>query len=276
MKKTIVLALFFLGCIHADKVNEKLLEWHAEAYSRYSQSQRQHQKDFFDFRWVEDCKNVLDIGARDGRFTALLAEHMKQGKVVGLEHSDSMLAFAKNNYPALNFIKGTIDEVILEEKFDYVIGIHAMHWVASQEKGLQNIYSHLIEGGKVFFCLAASKQGLPFANALEKTKEKYREAFLEFKTNQQVYDMETYRQLVSQAGFHIDSMHYVYTPITFTDRDALQGWLSQWLPERKFLPLDEQGQFMNDLIDAYLEEIKYKEEREIPWGEYVILVHATK
>ncbi len=165
-------------------------------------------------------------------------------------------------------MKGKAEDFCCEALFDHIIAIHVMHWIKDQKTALANIYHHLKPGGQIHFILAPSKEGLPFYDALQKTLLSYAEDFVGFENPQQVFDIETYRKLIVDAGFHIDALHYVYHESIHTGRAALQNWIGQWLPHGKHLSEPKRGDFLNELMDHYPDPTH--------WGEYVLIVEATK
>ncbi|OGN61574.1 MAG: hypothetical protein A3F09_05900 [Chlamydiae bacterium RIFCSPHIGHO2_12_FULL_49_11] len=226
-------------------------------------------------------ENILDVGCGNGKLTARLAQKVPDGIVIGIDPSDSMLAGVLQMQAStrnLTFLKASAESFSLPYQFDHVIAIHVMHWIQEQEKALANIFAHLKPNGKVHIILAPSKEGLPFYTALKNTMHEWKDDFTGFVNPQQTFDLETYRTLMVRAGFHIDSIHYVYHKSMHENRDALQQWIKQWLPHRKHLPPEKQNAFLDSLMQYYLAamNIDPQQNSPIPWGEYVLIVHGTK
>ncbi|MBA2727796.1 MAG: hypothetical protein H0U49_06460 [Parachlamydiaceae bacterium] len=153
-----------------------------------------------------------------------------------------------------------------------------MHWIKEQEKALKNIYSHLNPKGQIHFILAPSKKGLPFYEALQKTLLSWHEDFIDFVSPQQVFDMETYRRLLVQAGFHIQAFHYLYHESIHENKEKLKAWIQQWLPHKKYLHPSKQPVFMAELMDNYLIEMGITSDthEQVVWGEYVLIIQGIK
>lgn len=256
-------------------------EWSGIEYAQNSSVQLSHAERLLTGLSFTGEESVLDVGCGDGKITALVAK--KAGIVIGIDPSGSMLERAEiarqeSGLSNLSFQCGSAEDFSLEQQFDHIIAIHVMHWIKEQEKALINIHSHLKPHGHVHFILAPSKEGLPFHRALQKTVKNWAEDFADFSNPQQVYDVETYRRLMVQSGFHIEAIHYVYHVSTHETKEKLAAWIKQWHPHVKFLPANKQTDFLNELLDQYLLEMGLDPAASGPvkWGEYVLFVDAKK
>ncbi|MBS0604594.1 MAG: methyltransferase domain-containing protein [Verrucomicrobia bacterium] len=284
--RMITAATLFMGSTHAcceeKPKSEKEELWNASEYAKNSKVQETHFERFFDYNSLFGCKKVLDIGCGDGRFTAKLAEFLKNGKVIGIDSSQGMIEhalsqFTAAKYPNLEFERQTAQTFHFDEKFDYVVSIHTLHWIKEQEETLKNIYDHLNAGGKVFFLFAPSKEGLPFDLALRETTKKWSGELGSFKTNQYFFDMESYRKMLIETGYHVDGIHYVFTETLHDGKKALGDWVKQWLPHYKALPDTSKEPFLTDLVESYIEHsTAHRKDAPILWGEYVMIVKASK
>lgn len=266
-----IFSLFLFSEILADS-------WNGVDYAQNSSIQLSHAERFLLNLSLQGDEKILDIGCGDGKITALLAKKVPQGIVIGVDPSDSMLTKAEEiSASNLFFCKGNAEDFLLNDRFDHIIAIHVMHWVKEQEKALKNIYAHLKTKGHVHLIFAPSKEGLPFDRALKKTMSVWSEDFIHFINPQQVFDMETYRKLMVEAGFHIEAIHYVYHEFIHENKEKLKAWVKQWLPQGKHLA-DKQDTFLDELINHYLAEINVPTDtlNPIPWGEYVLIVEGTK
>lgn len=243
-------------------------DWNGADYAQYSSVQTSHAEKLLKNLNLQPNDWILDLGCGDGKITAQLAKQLPQGHVIGLDPSDSMLEKAINSFPNLCFIHGRAEDFSFESRFDHILAIHVMHWVKDQKTALANIYKHLKPNGQIHFILSPSKEGLPFYNALQKTLSSYAEDFIGFENPQQVFDIETYRKLLVDAGFHIDALHYVYHESVHEDRLALQSWIQQWLPYGKHLSEPKKSAFFEELMNHYPDQTR--------WGEYVLIIQATK
>lgn len=268
----LVVSSFFISNLKADS-------WNGTDYVKNSSLQLSHAEYLLQNLSFKGDETLLDLGCGDGKITARLAEKVPDGVVVGIDPSHSMLDQAKHfETDRLSFLPGSAETFQLDLSFDHILVIHVMHWVKEQGKALKNIFNHLKPGGQVHLIIAPSKEGLPFHTALQKTLIDWEEDFRDFTNPQQVYDMETYRRLMVDAGFHVDAFHYIFNASIHENKEKLKNWLKQWLPHGKHLPLDKQPLFLDQLMANYLIEAGFSPETEdaVEWGEYVLIVEGSK
>lgn len=268
--------LLFVFCLFAEIWAE---QWNGDDYAQNSSIQLSYAERLLQNIFWRGDEKVLDIGCGDGKITALIAKKVPQGTVIGIDPSLSMLAKAKEKEASnLSFLEGTAEDFLLDEKFDHIIAIHVMHWVKDQKKALKNIYFHLNPQGQVHLILAPSKEGLPFNRALQKTLKNWSEDFKDFINPQQVFDMESYRKLMVEAGFHIGAIHYVYHKFTHENKEKLKAWVRQWLPHGKYLSGLKQDLFLDELISNYLKEVGLSPETSdrVEWDEYILIIEGGK
>lgn len=255
-------------------------QWSGTDYALNSSLQLSHAEYLLSKLSLRGDENILDVGCGDGKITSLLAKRVPQGKVMGIDPSFSMLEKARATHRERNlmFYEGSAESFLAGEHFDHIIAIHVMHWVKDQKAALQNIYHHLKPEGQIHLILAPSKEGLPFYTALQKTMESWKEEFVDFVNPQQVFDIETYRKLVVEAGFHVEAIHYVYHESFYENKEKLKDWIAQWLPHGKYLAIGNCSLFFNELLHNYLGEMGLPSDSldKVSWGEYVLIVEGKK
>lgn len=267
-----ILSLLNLSLLYSDN-------WNGNEYLNNSSIQRSHTELMLQSLELAGNERVVDVGCGDGRVTEQLAKRLPQGFVVGIDPSLSMIEQANKRVgPNFRFMQQAAETFSLDERFDHAISIHVQHWIKEQQQALKNIHKHLAPNGKLHIVMAPSKEGLPFDRALRKTIHAWSDHFTHFENPQQVYDIETYRQHLVAAGFHVDSIHYIYHKTTHANKEAFINWVRQWLPYAKILPQEQQNAFLAEFFNNYLIETgeKYSEEKPIAYGEYVFIAHATK
>ncbi|MES2121244.1 MAG: methyltransferase domain-containing protein [Chlamydiota bacterium] len=256
-------------------------EWSGADYAKNSLVQQTHGEQLLSRIPFTGNEAILDVGCGDGRVTATIAVRVPEGFVIGIDPSDSMLDKAQSMLDAhanLTFAKGAAESFSLDQRFDHAFSFYAMHWVVEQERALQNIYSHLKPNGQLHVIFAPSKEGLPFDAALQKTLLSWKEEFADFVNPLQVFDTETYRKMLVGAGFHVQSIQYVYYVHTHENKEKLKSWVKQWLPQGKHLSPSDQDLFMDELFDNYFMEVGLPSDTQGPvtWGEYKIIAEAIR
>ncbi len=256
-------------------------EWSGADYAKNSSLQQTQGEQLLSQIRFQGNEAILDVGCGDGKVTATIAERVPEGFVIGIDPSDSMLDKAQSmvgSHHNLTFAKGAAESFSLDQRFDHVFAFYVMHWVVEQERALRNIYSHLKPSGQLHVIFAPSKEGLPFDRALRKTLQSWEGEFTDFVNTLQVFDTETYRKMLVGAGFHVQSIQYVYYVHTHENKEKLKSWVKQWLPHGKHLSPADQDLFMDELFDNYLIELGLPTDIQGPvnWGEYKIIAEAVK
>jgi ubiquinone/menaquinone biosynthesis C-methylase UbiE len=102
---------------------------------------------------------LLDMACGTGRHAHLLKEHFK---VVGVDINPEMLKIAREKLPDVEFIKGDMKNLDLNETFDVIICMFsAMNYNTTLEElkvTLKNFYNHLHAGGVLIFDLGINKE----------------------------------------------------------------------------------------------------------------------
>lgn len=254
--------------------------WSGADYAMHSSVQLSHAEYLLSNIPLKGDESILDVGCGDGKITAFLAKRVPFGKVMGIDPSFSMLTKAKETHREnhLIFCEGSAEDFTLDEQFDHIVAIHVMHWIKEQKTALQNMYKHLKPNGHIHLILAPSKEGLPFYEALHKTVESRQEDFIDFVNPQQVFDMETYRKLMIEAGFQVEAIHYIRHESIHQSKEKLQAWIEQWLPHGKYLPEEKRSNFFTQLLSNYLSEMGLSSNTtdKVNWNEYVLIVEGKK
>lgn len=128
-------------------------DWSGEPYAAAASHHRSFDDWFLDRLPPEKGDTVLDLGCGSGEFTALLAEIVTDGKVIGVDPDASMLEAARSHdNPRLEFVRGSaedLDEVIDERSIDKVMSRAMLHWVPfdSYARVFEAVFHVLTPGG---------------------------------------------------------------------------------------------------------------------------------
>lgn len=91
-------------------------------------------------------ERILDLGCGTGHLSARIAE--AGARVVGLDSSEEMIAEARRNFPALEFVVGDARDFHFDEPFEAVFSNAALHWVRQPERVAHCICEALTPGGR--------------------------------------------------------------------------------------------------------------------------------
>jgi SAM-dependent methyltransferase len=109
------------------------MEWHGDEYARHSGHHRAFDDWFLERHHPSGNDVVVDLGCGSGEFSARLASMLPEGRVVGVDPDESMLAGAtRHAAPNLEFRRGSAEdlgEVVAPASVDVVVSRAMLHWL---------------------------------------------------------------------------------------------------------------------------------------------------
>ncbi len=142
----------------AEQLREEFNRW-AEA-GRGEEMERDHRRiteqtlDLMDLRPDE---NVLDVGCGSGWLCRLIAERVTEGRVVGMDVSDEMVARARHASVKLAhvmFVVGGVDEIPWEASFfTRAVSVESAYYWPDPARGLREIFRVLRPGGSAWILI---------------------------------------------------------------------------------------------------------------------------
>ncbi len=94
----------------------------------------------------KEGERILDLGCGTGHLTVKIAE--AGAEVTGLDSSPSMIAQARQNFPALKFVLADARDFHFDEPFDAAFSNAVLHWVHQPEAALKCVAAALKPGGR--------------------------------------------------------------------------------------------------------------------------------
>ncbi len=173
---------------------------------------------------------VLDLGCGDGFNTALIAEALPNGEVVGIDASKGMIDTAKPKEKCnLSFFLMDIDEIAFEDKFDVVYSNATLHWIKDHHRLLKNVFKALRGGGLLRFNFAADGNCSHFFKVIRKAmeKEEFFHFFSDFVWPWYMPTIDEYTQLVSQSELNAAKIWGENADRYFPDTETMIGWVDQ-------------------------------------------------
>lgn len=111
--------------------------WSGHEYARESDHHRSVDAWFLDRLRPQPADVVVDAGCGSGEFTARLAEHVPDGRVIGVEPDPSMLEAAQGHaHDRLEFRQGRLqdlDRVCAPASADLVVSRAVFHWIPLED-----------------------------------------------------------------------------------------------------------------------------------------------
>ena len=130
-------------------MSKKLCEWDAISYKKNSTPQQTASLSMIDAYLFNGNEKILDLGCRDGKLSAYLAQNVSQGSVVGIDGSQNMIDLAKKHYQGvknLNFTQGDVQTFDLNEEFDVITSFFCLMWPKNKATIFEKIHKHIKPG----------------------------------------------------------------------------------------------------------------------------------
>jgi len=234
-------------------------QWDAAAYARHAGAQFEWANELIDRLGLAGDENLLDIGCGDGRVTALLAERLRAGRVVGLDRSYEMAAAARRSYaadyPNLSVIHMDAARLGLAASFDAAFSNAVLHWLPDHLAVLHGVRRALRPGGRLLFQMGGQGNVAEVLAALERVtaRPRWRGYFAAMPPAYFFYHPDDYRRWAAEAGLRLLDARLVAKDLRQTGVVGMAGWLrSTWLPYVERVPAAERDEFALEAAQAYV------------------------
>lgn len=239
-----------------------MYKWDPSDYTTQSSNQQQWAQELITKLALKGNEKILDIGCGDGKVTAEIASHVPSGFVVGIDSSDEMLIFARGefpetNYPNLTFKHIDARELNFNREFDVVFSNAALHWIVDHRSVLNGIKKSLKPSGKVLLQMGGKGNAASVFEILDVLlkNEKWSRYFKDFSFPYGFYSPEEYKVWMDEAGFRTKRIELIHKDMKIKGREGLSGFIrSTWLPYTQRIPEDMRTEFIDTVVDQYLEE----------------------
>lgn len=121
--------------------------WDPSRYLRFSDLRTRPAAELLARVPVEAPRRVVDLGCGPGNSTALLAARWPDAETVGVDSSDTMVARARADHPAVRFERGDLTTWEPQQPVDVVFSNAALHWVPDHVKLLPRLLAQVAPGG---------------------------------------------------------------------------------------------------------------------------------
>lgn len=234
--------------------------WDALDYEKSSSVQQMWARELIAKLDLKGDERVLDIGCGDGKITAEIAAKLKNGTVVGIDSSYEMIQLAQARHA-----KGDLANILFSEhdarrlpfhnEFDVVFSNAALHWVKDHLSVLQGIARSLCRGGIMLLQMGGGKyNAVDLVKAFDQLIEipLWRDYFNDFTFPYYFYGPDDYYPLLSEVGFIVKRIELIPKDMVH-DIPGFKSWVqTTWLPYTQRVPESVREQFLQQVIDEYL------------------------
>ena len=182
--------------------------------------------------------SVLEIGAGCGAISGVLCKNAKHVTSIDLSKRRSLINANRNReYDNLTIMVGNFNDVVLEEKYDYItlIGVleYAGYYTDDEhpfEAFLRKISSYLKEDGKLLIAIE-NKFGLKYwAGCREDHTGKFfdgLEGYIDTESKVRTFSKDTLKQIIRDAGYSKAEFYYPFPDYKF----PVQIFSDDYLPK---------------------------------------------
>jgi len=239
-----------------------MYKWNAKDYHKSSAQQQKWAQELILKLTLKGNERVLDIGCGDGKVTAAITRQLPEGYVVGIDYSNEMIGFARKNYPTkrypnLTFKLKDASNLDFNNEFDVVFSNAVLHWVIDHLPILKGIQMSLKPSGKVLLQMGGKGNAAKILNELEimLSSNKWKQYFNDFTFPYGFYGPEEYKDWLEQAGFDVRRIELIPKDMVHNQKEGFSAWIrTTWLPYIQRVPKRRKDEFINEIVDRYIEK----------------------
>lgn len=242
-------------------------KWNAADYAANSAVQQSWARELISGLHLRGDEHVLDVGCGDGKVTAEIAHHLKNGSVTGIDASPQMIEFAAKTFPQLKIrnlqfhvcdgreIGRTADKFAGAPAFDVVFSNAALHWVDDHQAFLRGAASVLKPGGRLVVSCGGKGNAHDVFLALrpEMRLKRWSQFFRKMPQPYFFYAPADYEKWLPKFGFKVESIKLAPKDATYPGADGFATWLrTTWLPYVQRVPEEQREEFIAAVTQRYV------------------------
>lgn len=225
--------------------------WDPKQYNKFRRQRLQPYEDLLALIRSRVGMHVIDLGCGTGEITALLAEHLPNAVVEGIDSSPAMLQEARIHAgERVTFRLQEMQEIGDFSRYDLVFSNAALHWVQDTETFLARILEQLRPGAQVAVQVPNNYGHPSHLIAAELAQEPpFRHLLGGFVHSRYVLPLERYAEMLYDHGFRQQvCLEKIYGHELSGSSEVVE-WVKGTLLTSYLGRLDERGQA--DFLEAY-------------------------
>jgi trans-aconitate 2-methyltransferase len=230
-------------------------EWNPADYAANSAVQLAWARELLARLPLRGDEHILDVGCGDGKITAEIARAVPCGSATGMDASAPMVAYAREQFPGLEFHVMDARYINFPRPFDVVFSNAALHWVDDHPAFLRGAAGALRPGGRLLISCGGRGNAQAVVLALHTVlrRKRWRDWFRGMPTPYFFYGPEDYRLWLDRAGFQTQSVELTPKDAPYAGPKGLAAWLrTAWLPYTQRVPAAERDEFIAAVTDRYV------------------------
>lgn len=237
------------------------MKWNPEDYAKNSDAQLKWARELRQTLNLQGNESVLDVGCGDGKIAADFAKTLPEGRVIGVDSSPEMIAYADRTYavehPNLSFACVDARCLDCEREFDLCFSNATLHWVDDHTAFLNGASRSLRRGGRLVISCGGQGNAADVLQVFSElvTRKPWQHYFENFHNPYFFYGDQDYALWLEKAGFNIERLELVTKDMTHCGEAGLAGWIrTTWMPFTQCVPEPERKKFITDFVETYLEK----------------------
>ena len=123
-------------------------DWNPDHYLKFRNERTQPSIDLVNRIRIDFTpENVIDLGCGPGNSSQVLVGRWPGSRLVGIDNSETMIAKARADFPAQEWILADASSFHSDKKFDLVFSNAAIQWIPGHKSLLRNFSSLLTDRG---------------------------------------------------------------------------------------------------------------------------------
>lgn len=148
-------------------------------------------------------------------------------------------------------------------EFDIVFSNAALHWIVGHRSVLKGIEKSLKSSGKVLLQMGGKGNAASVFEVLDELlkDEKWSRYFKDFSFPYGFYSPEEYKIWLDETGLRTKRIELIPKDMKIRGKEGLSGFIrSTWLPYTQRIPEDLHTEFIDTIVNKYLEKYHMDEE----------------
>lgn len=237
--------------------------WNPEDYAKNSDAQLKWAQELREHLELQGNESVLDVGCGDGKITADFSLALPSGRIIGVDSSLEMIAYATrtygaSQYPNLSFACMDARFLSFDSEFDLIFSNAALHWVDDHQAFLQGASRVLRSRGRLIISCGGQGNALDVLQVFSEvvTRSPWSDYFSKFHNPYFFYGEQEYKLWLQEAGFKVERLELVPKDMTHQGKEGLAGWIrTTKMPFTHCVPESKRDRFIADCVDRYLEQV---------------------
>lgn len=239
------------------------MKWNPEDYAKNSDVQLKWAQELRQNLNLQGNESVLDVGCGDGKITADFATTLTSGRVMGVDSSPEMIAYATRTYPSkqysnLSFACVDARSLDFDQEFDLCFSNAVLHWVDNHPAFLRGAHQSLRGGGRLVISCGGKGGAAEVLQVFSELVvcESWQPYFGGFRNPYFFYGDQDYLPWLEEVGFAVKRLELVTKDMTHRGKDDLASWIrTTWMPFTQCVPESERDNFISQFVETYVERI---------------------